>query len=378
MEEKTSTHTYHIFVVAFFVCLLLSFSVYFVVGDLFDAKEEAAPECYDGSVIEGGDPIHQLLRCVYQNTNSIARVRRYEYRVFRVVNHENVVAGKNGFLFEIKDTDTGYDFLEDYIGQSAFTEEESAAILAELCRREKYYEEKGAEYLLVVLPNAQTVYSEYMPGYLGSISKSTRLTRLGEYINAHATAEGEKFVNFADLSGELRANKGELPLYNNTENTLNSFGVYLAYRAVYNRFSASVHATTRPLERGELSFRQYLTTGKKIAREAGLADTVLNNTVSLSSDAPVNYTYLINTGSLTKTALKPAVAQGQNTSLLLQFSGSWEKLQSEPFFSNTFARVTYQQGFAADDTIIDQAKPTVVIQFLYESELELLLPGSGR
>ena len=143
MEEKTSAHAYHIFVVAFFVCLLLSFSVYFVVGDLFDAKEEVAPACYDGSVIEGSDPIHRLLRCVYQNERSIARVRRYEYRVFRVVNHGNVVAGKNGFLFEIKDTDTGYDFLEDYIGQSAFTEEESAGILAELCRREKYYEKRA-------------------------------------------------------------------------------------------------------------------------------------------------------------------------------------------------------------------------------------------
>lgn len=378
MEEKTSAHAYHIFVVAFFVCLLLSFSVYFVVGDLFDAREEVAPACYDGSVIEGSDPVHRLLRCVYQNERSIARVRRYEYRVFRVVNHGNVVAGKNGFLFEIKDTDTGYDFLEDYIGQSAFTEEESAGILAELCRREKYYEEKGAEYLLVVLPNAQTVYSEYMPGYLGNISKSTRLTRLNEYIDTHMTTAGDRFFNFANLTGELRAGKGEMPLYNNTENTLNSYGVYLAYRAVYDRFSPSVRATTRPLGSGDLSFRQYLTTGKAIAREAGLADTVLNNTISLSSDTPVNYTYLINTGSLTKTALKPAVAQGQNTSLLLQFSGNWEKLQSEPFFSNTFSRVTYQQGFAADDAIFDQAKPTVVIQFLYESELELLLPGSGR
>lgn len=378
MEEKSNTRTYHVFVVAFFVCLLLSFSVYFVVGDMLGTEEEAADACYDGSVIEGNDPIHRLLRTVYQNKHSVSRVRRYEYRIFRVVNHENVVAGRNNFLFEIRDTDTGYDFLEDYIGQAAFTEKESEAILSELCRREKYYEEKGAEYLLVVLPNAQTVYSEYMPGYLGSISKNTRLSRLGDYIATHTTADGERFQNFADLTGELRANKGELPLYNNTENTLDALGVYVVYRAVYNRFSPAVRATTRPLTREELTFRQYQTTGKKIAREAGLADTVLNNTVSLSGDTAVNYTYLINTGGLTKTALKPAVAQGQSTSLLLQFSGNWEKLQSEPFFSNTFSRVTYQQGFAADDGIFAKATPTVVIQFLYESELELLLPGEGN
>lgn len=375
MKEPDNTRTYHVFVVAFFVCLLLSFSVYYVVGDIFDTKENA-PACYDGSVIEGSDPLHRFLRAVYQNESSLARVRQYEYRIFHVVNHENVISGKENFLFEIKDTNTGYDFLEDYIGHAEFTEEESALILTELCRRQKYYEEKGAEYLLVVLPNAQTVYSEYMPGYLGNISKSTRLSRLNEYISTHTTESGGYFRNFADLTGEMRAKKDEGLLYNNTENSLNALGVFVAYRAVYDRFSPNVWATTQPLSRKDLTFRQYQTTGKAIAREAGLAGTVLNNTVSLSNDTTVNYTYLINTGGITRTALKPAVAQGQSSSLLLQFSHNREKLQSEPFFSNTFANVTYQLGFAEDDAIIEQALPRVVIQFLYESELELLLPGT--
>ena len=76
MEEKSNTRTYHVFVVAFFVCLLLSFSVYFVVGDMLGTEEEAADACYDGSVIEGSDPIHRLLRTVYQNKRSVSRVRR--------------------------------------------------------------------------------------------------------------------------------------------------------------------------------------------------------------------------------------------------------------------------------------------------------------
>lgn len=374
MNESGKQRTYYLFVVAFFVCLLLSFSVYFVVGDALGTKSSTAPACYDGSVIEGKDPVRRFLRAVYQNESSLSLVRRYEYRVFRVVNHDNVIAGRKNFLFEVKDPETGYNFLEDYIGHAAFDGEESAAILKELCRRQSYYREKGAEYLLVVIPNAQTVYSEYMPGYLGGIGKNTRLSRLEEYLGSHTAADGTKFRNFVNLTDELCAQKGEGLLYNNTENSLNALGAFVAYRAVYARFSPNVWATTPPLTRSELSFSRYQTAGKSIAREAGLADTVPNETVSLSNDTVMNYTYLLNTGGVTRTALKPAVAQGQKTLLLLQFSSNREKLQCEPFFSNTFSKVTYQLGFAEDDTIFEQAKPQVVIQFLYECELELLLP----
>ena len=377
MNEPDQQRTYHLFVVAFFVCLLLSFSVYFAVGDALGAEGSTAPACYDGSVIEGNDPVRGFLRAVYQNEASLSLVRQYEYRIFRVVNHENVIAGRNDFLFEVNDKETGYSFLEDYIGHAAFDEAQSAAILEELCRRQNYYRENGAEYLLVVIPNAQTVYSEYMPGYLGNISKNTRLSLLEDYIGTHSSADGAKFRNFVNLTAELSAQKGEGLLYNNTENSLNALGAFVAYRAVYDRFSPNVWATTPPLLRSELSFRRHQTAGREIAREAGLADTVLNETVSLSNDTVMNYTYLLNTGGVTRTALKPAVAQGQKTLLLLQFSSNREKLQCEPFFSNTFYKVTYQLGFAEDAAIFEQAKPQVVIQFLYECELDMLLPQGG-
>ncbi len=376
MNESGNQRTYHLFVTAFFVCLLLSFSVYFVVGDALGTENDIAPACYDGSVIEETDPVSRFLHVVYQNEASLSLVRRYEYRVFRVVNHKNVIAGRKNFLFEVNDSDTGYGFLEDYIGQAAFDEAQSAAILEELCRRQRYYRDKGAEYLLVVIPNAQTVYSEYMPAYLGNISKHTRLSRLEEYIGTHADADGERFRNLVNLTDELCTQKGEGLLYNNTENSLNALGAFVAYRAVYDRFSPNVWATTQPLSRSELSFSRYQTAGKEIAREAGLADTVRNETVSLSNDTAMNYIYLLNTGGVTRTALKPAVAQGQKTLLLLQFSSNREKLQCEPFFSNTFTKVTYQLGFAEDDAVFEEAKPRVVIQFLYECELDLLLPAN--
>lgn len=368
--EHPGIRIYHLFFTALFICILLSFAVFYITENMFSKPSDMEDSCYDGSAIEGSDPVSRFLRSVYQNKNSIARVRQYEYRLFGIVNNGNVISGKEDFLFELKNEETGYDYLKDYLGKSAFTEEESAAILAELNRRRTEYAEKGAEYLLVIIPNAQSMYSEYLPLYIGNISKNTRLSRLSDYLVQNG------FGAFVDLTEPLKAAKPSGLLYNNTENSLNALGVYYAYRAVYDRFSDTVRATTAPVTKDSLSFYEHRTAGKTIAKAVGLEETVLNNTVSLSNSTAINYTYLMYTGNVTKTALKPAVAQGQNSSLLLQFSHNWEKLQSEPFFSNTFYRVTYQLGLEEDEAVFDEATPSVVIQFLYEYELASLLPAN--
>ena len=82
---------------------------------------------------------------------------------------------------------------------------------------------------------------------------------------------------------------------------------------------------------------------------------------------------------MTKTRLLPIETMdvSETPSLLLQFSDTWERLQMEPFFSNTFLNVTYQTNLVHDEKILERAEPNAVIQFIYEDELSLLLPGSG-
>ena len=49
----------------------------------------------------------------------------------------------------------------------------------------------------------------------------------------------------------------------------------------------------------------------------------------------------------------------------------------EPYFSNTFLDVTYQTSLVHDEQILKDAAPDAVIQFIYEDELNCLLPGYG-
>ena len=147
------------------------------------------------------------------------------------------------------------------------------------------------------------------------------------------------------------------------------------YLSICSRFDNEVLQHITPISRARLSFFEHRTAGKDIARRVGLSDVVQNRTVSLSGDTQLRYRYLFNTGLCSKTVkMDYSMDQIDSPSLLLQFTGTWERSQIEPFFSNTFTTVTYQTNLEQNDAIYERATPSVVIQFLYENELSLLLP----
>lgn len=368
MEKKRSI--YHVTVVTVFVGLLLTFAIIYITGAVIRSRGDTAETCYDGSTIAGEGFFRDFSRAVYQSSATLERVRKYQYILFDSPNDRNVIAGSENFLFEIKDPDNNYDYLADYLGLARFSDKELAGILRILQQRKASYAERGTEYLLVILPNSQTVYSEYMPANLGDI-RETRLDVLEDYLLANG------FTDFANLKDDLIAAKDKGLLYNNTENSLNALGLYCVYTSVCARFSDDVMNKTRVIPPNELDFYQHMTTGKSVARRAGLSEVVPNRTVSLSNDTALRYhKYDVKGTYVSSTTLIPFEGiQTQSTpSLLLQFSDTWERLQAEPFFSNTFARVTYQTDFVDDPTIYSAASPRVVVQFLYENQLSWLVP----
>ena len=126
-----------------------------------------------------------------------------------------------------------------------------------------------------------------------------------------------------------------------------------------------------------ISFYQHHTAGKEIARRAGVSDVVYNHTVSLSNNTPKNYLTPYQTGRVAQTALREGdlpLGMTETPSILFQLTNQWERLQAEPFFSNTFKRVTYQTNWTDDPETFALASPSLVVQFVYENELSWLLP----
>jgi hypothetical protein len=273
------------------------------------------------------------------------------------------------FMFATKKN--GYNYLEDYTGNAAFSEAEMRRILLALREKQGSYAQRGAQYLLVVLPNTQSVYDEYMPDYLGAISKSTRLAVLEEFLLQN------RFAHILDPTEELDGYRREGLLYNNTENTLNSRGMYFIYRTICDHISPTVMQNTNVLTFEQLSFYQHTTHGRQIAQKAALADVARNHTVSLSNTMPLNYRLVYDAGQVSTTRLHSfgqSFDVESSPSLLLQFGNDWECSQAEPFFSSTFGRVTYQIGYEDSADIYEQADPDIVIRFVREDELLRLLP----
>lgn len=364
MKKKFSV--YHLTVVAIFLGLILSCTITYVTNLLLAPDTAYAATCYDGSVVQGDSPIDRLDRSVYQSKSSLSLIRKLQYRLFGSVSDASVLVGENDFLFEARDEATGYDYLQDFRGEHQFTPEQSLAILQELRGRQAQCSQYGAQYMLVVIPNSQTVYSQYMPAYLGSISESTRLATLQRYLQKN------EFDAFVDLTDALRDRTSDGVLYNNTENSLNALGFYYVYSEVCSRIPPSTMNGTHVMQRQELEFSQHLTAGKHIAQKAGLEDVVQNQTVSLANSTKLNYHYNYSDGPLSTTILSGLSSLTPN--LLLQFSDGQEQSKSEPFFSNTFNRVTYQTGLSITGRAFEVAKPQVVVQFIYEYELSNLLP----
>ncbi|MBE6555369.1 MAG: hypothetical protein E7663_03930 [Ruminococcaceae bacterium] len=358
----------HFLTTALFFVLILSLSIAYITNTFVGVHDTVGDRCYDGSVIGKNDPVHRINRTVFQGRALLDSIKKYEYHLFGIVNHDNVIAGKNDFLFRVEDLQTGYHYLKDYTGALSFSDEESASILTGLRRRKELYGNRGAIYLPVFLPNAQTVHSELMPSYMGDISKHTRLSRLTDYLRRNG------FADFIDMTGTLIAAKGEDVLYNNTENSLNTLGLYYTYLTVCGFFSEGAFDPGDLINLNELEFYRHLTTGKDIAVEADLEDVVKNHTVSLSNDTLLSYRVLFNSGYAAKTVrLDFSGISPDSPSLLLQFTRVSDRLSIEPFFSNTFDFVTYQPDLEDNPSLFQTASPDLVIQFIYEDELSLLL-----
>ena len=363
---KKEGSAFHLAVNAIFIGILLSFAIFYLTSMLISPETSTAETCYDGSVITGNDPGSSFRRAVYQNETTLSFIREYQYRLFGIADSETVIMGNAGFLFELRNESYNYEYLDDFTGNLSFTDEELEQILAELQARRSFCEENNVDYVLVVIPNSQSVYSEYMPSYLGRHSANTRLSQLKDYLQEN------EYYDFLDLSFQLKEAKEDGQLYHNTENAPNALGMYYAYSAVCNRIKGEFTTEIEVIAREDLTFYRHVTTGRATAQKAGIAEYALNRTLALSQDVIANYRFSMNSGLYTAT--KRLDVTEPTSSVLLQFTDASTRSQSELFFSNTFDQVTYQTRHALTEDTLRVSEPQVVVQFIYESELARLLP----
>lgn len=136
------------------------------------------------------------------------------------VEENGALYGRGDWLFY-----TGEYSIDYYRGTNALSEEEMAQWKADIEELNSICEAKGIRLAVVLAPNKEQVYPEYMPTYQVE----------GEAVRANAFAaymEGSE-AHYRYLLNELKAARGLGELYLRQDTHWNSLGAYVALQAIY-------------------------------------------------------------------------------------------------------------------------------------------------
>ncbi|MHC1742392.1 MAG: hypothetical protein AB9873_05080 [Syntrophobacteraceae bacterium] len=145
----------------------------------------------------------------------------------------SVVVGKDGWLFYRSEVLADGHSLNDYRGTIPLPEAELAKLWKRITDNHRIFSEMGLPYLVVIVPNKHTVYSEYLPDLIRPFGGPTRLEQFTEFLSREPLAE--KLV--LDLRQPLFQAKEQHPVYWKTDSHWNSYGAYVGYRTVMERLS---------------------------------------------------------------------------------------------------------------------------------------------
>ncbi len=140
----------------------------------------------------------------------------WNWRVFGSVDHDEVIAGRDGWLFYL-----GGDSLQDMLGLPVFTERQMEEILEKLLRVRERYVQAPEDFVLFIAPNKERVYGEYLPEAYAPAGEHFAAEELVDYIRAHSD------IRVIYPLEELRAAREDCLLYYKTDTHWNMAGAFV-------------------------------------------------------------------------------------------------------------------------------------------------------
>lgn len=106
----------------------------------------------------------------------------FEYDVLHSSSSDNVIVGKKGWLFYKGSQVNGEDPIADYQGTNLYSEEELQQIAANMTAARDELRSRGMEFVIMICPNKERVYSEYMPDGYGRLTGYGRMNQVLDYL----------------------------------------------------------------------------------------------------------------------------------------------------------------------------------------------------
>jgi alginate O-acetyltransferase complex protein AlgJ len=272
----------------------------------------------------------------------------------------SVIVGRSGWLFF-----AGDEALASYRAVQPFAEAELAAWQRRIETRRDWLAARGIRFLVVIAPNKETVYPEFMPESLNRVRTVTRLDQLVAHLRAHSS------VALLDPRDALRSAKADGILYLKTDTHWNDVGAWLLYREIvtglrlwYPELEATPATAFAPVTRrgwsGDLA--------TMLGMEGRLTEERL-----LLEPRRVHLARVADPGPRPEDAQREVSAAERGEPSLprvIMFHDSFG-VSLQPFLEESFSRIVFSSGPTDwrrnfDAALVERERPAVVIQEIAE------------
>jgi hypothetical protein len=297
-------------------------------------------------------------------------IRWYNYssaKLFGSLSGNSPVAvGKDGWLYLARDR--SIDVLEEHRAVKPLSEAQLGRLASVFEERRSWLAERGIKYLIVVAPNKDSIYPEFLPDAYRRVGPVSRMDQIMQYIGSRTK------LNVLDLRPTLLAAKKNTQVFYATDSHWNSSGAFPCYQAIMERLARDFPGLT-PMDASAFYPEEYTYLGGDLSYMVGIEELVTETKRFMLPKKPLAARGQ-SLGAFKPGYVQPAQASVRDDKSLpravfFHDSYFWEILG---FLGEHFSRAVYvwvKPGLAGqsnffDKELVEAEKPDVVVEELAE------------
>lgn len=281
-------------------------------------------------------PFREQLRGLWAKLN---------YDIFHTTIDNRTLLGKEDWFF-YRENET----IQQIQGISKFTQEEMEILCTRLQTNADKFKEQGIETYVLVLPNKENVYREYLPDAIKIKEGPTRTEELVEYIKNNSS------INVVYPKQELLDAKKNYQVYRKYDTHWNSVGSLVGTIALQKAIDPSFSYNLQDVEIQITKNNQ----NGDLTQMNGLKGKVLEDTVTVKSFYPeIQYTVK------NEDQYEEVVSNATNEKTVL-FIGDSFRYAMKDHLAKLYSKVIYIQREHYTKDLVEKVKPDIIVLEIVE------------
>ncbi len=244
-----------------------------------------------------------------------------------------------------------------------FTKKELEKIKENLEEQRDWLEYQGIPYIIVIAPDKNSIYPEFLPDNIKKIQEKTRLDQLIEYLSKNSD------LNIIDLREPLISKKGKLLLYSKTDTHWNQYGAFIGYKEIMKVVDKYfLQLQYRKIKDYNLVVKNG--SGGDLANMLSMKDIIKEDRIYLQPKFAIKAHSITSDLKLTKGQVRQVDNERLPNLFMLRDSFTSRLI---PYLSEHFTKSIYDWDHRFNADLIKSSKPDIVIHEIAERYLTKFL-----